>query len=195
MSTEDQATTEVVGGPSPLVGTVQHFVNRERANCSHASAYDGVPDHIVRMKDENPGQVSIMQWVPSREFKPVDAKSVASVACWVKDEFVALMHTQLRETPVQVLRARLRTDPTINTFAANYEKIFEKLTDPDIVTNPNLLTAIMFQLHVLEQLQAGVVSDEQAKALVAECAMTNILKEAVRTGKLDPRDIPKPRQP
>ena len=58
--------------------------------------------------------------------------------------------------------------------------------------NPALMSVIMFELHCLEQFQNGKITEEQAKALVAERAMTQLIAEGVRQGKLDPSDIPRP---
>ena len=172
-----------------LIGTVDRRVGKQ--NVPAIATSDGVPEHVLAMKDANPGQVNIMQWTPCAEFEMVDARSLTSVALWIKHEFVLLLQN-FKDTDLAFRLRMIENSPVIGKFARNYPKLFTQLTTRSTVLNPALISVVMYQLHCLEQYQAGKITEQQAKALVAEQAMTQLLAESVRQGKLDPNEIPKP---
>lgn len=174
-----------------LIGTVERRVGQE--NVPTVATSDGVPEHVLAMKDANPGQVSIMQWKPCQEFEMVDAKSLTSVALWIKHEYVLLLQN-FKDEDLNFRLRMIQNSEVIGKFARNYPKLFTQLTTRSTVLNPALISIVMYELHCLEQYQAGKITEEQAKALVAEQAMTQLIAESVRQGKLDPSEIPKPDQ-
>ena len=171
-----------------LVGTVERRL--ARTSIPTATTSDGVPEHILKMKQENPSQVSLMQWKPIKEFEMADAKKLTSVAMWIKNEFVGLMQNN-KDSDMNFRLRMFDSCPHIGKFATTYPKFFTQLTTRAVVLHPPFLTALMFQLHVLEQVQMGHISDDHAKSMIAERTMTEMLSEAVRQGKVDPSDIPK----
>lgn len=192
------ATSETTDGAAPEAGPLQGEIARQIRMGRHVSAsggddeFAGIPAHVRKLKEENPGQVAIMEWVPTKHFDPVNAQNLAALVGWIHREFVALLHTQKRGVTDEQLRARMRTNTTINNFADKYEHVWKNVTTRDVATNPALMTPILFQLHCLQQIERGHITEEQAKAMVADCAMNSMIKEAVRQGKLAPADIPNP---
>ena len=178
----------------PLAGTVERGLEQRvqptTIGCEDKRGFENVPDHILQMKDENPSQVAIMEWKPQLTFLPMDAKDVAAIYNWIKSEYLLLL--QHHNDTDEEYRARMRTDATIDNFADKYPTLFSKITDRNVVLNPRLVAVLNFEIHVLDKLQRGECTDEQAKAFVAEMAMTSMLKEAVSMGRLNPQDIPVP---
>jgi hypothetical protein len=147
-----------------------------------------IPEHILKLKEDHPGQVSIMEWKPVREFKPVSATDLKQVVTWIKDEFVQLLATH-NDTDENFRNRMVTGCETIRVFADNYPKMFGLITRREVVFNPRMVAVLMYQVHVLEQLTNGTINEEQAKSFVADSAMNNLLQEAVEQGKLAPEDL------
>jgi hypothetical protein len=181
----DQQVAPQSGATDPLSGAVAR-----RLQQGAVEATGQVPEHIQQMKEENPSQVAIMEWVPEKEFTQVDARALGVLVQWIKREFVALLQNG-KETDA-VFRARMATHPAIVDFADKYPQLFGMLTTREVVLNPRMCAVLTYQVHVLEQVQQGVVTEEQAKGLVAQAALQSLVQQAVSDGKLDPADVPSP---
>ena len=175
-----------------LVGLVNRQLNMGNMT---ASTGTGVPEHIQKLARDNPGQVSIMEWTPTKSFKALDAKDVASYVKFIQQEFVALLHTTKNGVTDAELRLRLCKHKPIANFAHKYEKIFTSITNRDIATNPQLMTPILYQVFLLQELQAGHISEDHAKSLVASSAMEAMMKEAHRRGAITIDELRACKQP
>ena len=149
----------------------------------------GVPAHIAKMAEENPDGVTVMQWVPTREFPPLAAETVTHFVRFTHKEFLGLLCCT-KATSDAELRKRMREYHPVDAFADKYERWFEMVTTRDVATNDRLMAALFHQLHVLEMLQAGDVSGDQARAAVGDVCMNAVLAEARSRGAHvdDPRD-------
>lgn len=151
----------------------------------------GVPEHIRKLAEENPGQVTIMEWAPTKVFDALDARDVASYVKYIQKEFVALLHTTKNGVCDDELRTRMCCHPPIANFANKYEKVFTSITTREIATNPQLMTPILFQVYLLQETQSGRLSDDQARSMVANSAMEALLKEGMRKGVISAEDVQK----
>lgn len=148
------------------------------------STGDAVPEHVQKMMEDNPGQVSIMQWTPTHEFTPCSATDVATNVKRVHARYLNEMHQQLL-TDVE-MRAYLRQEPATDAFARKYARVFECITRREVATNPRLMTPILHQLYILEEVQGGRMTENQAKGAIASVAMEAIIAEAVSKRTMDP---------
>ena len=147
----------------------------------------GIPSHIQQLADRNPGQVSVMEWVPTKTFSPLSPTNVAAFTKYCHTEFVKLLHTT-PPTPDSDPRGRMKMHPPIAAFAEKYSTLFEKITTRDIATNPKLMQPILYQTFLLEKVNSGEITDEQAKGFVANSAMEAVLSEMVRRGAISPTE-------
>ena len=147
----------------------------------------GLPSHIEQLADRHPGQVSVMQWVPTKTFSPLSPTNVAAFTKYCHNEFVKLLHTT-SPTPDSDLRERMKMHPPIAAFAEKYSTLFEKITTRDIATNPKLMQPILYQTFLLEKVNSGEITEEQAKGFVANSAMEAVLSEMVRRGAISPTE-------
>ena len=152
----------------------------------------GVPEHIKKMAEENPDSVTIMEWTPEKEFPALAASTVTSYVKFVQEEYVKLLHTT--SSTDEELRTRLCTHAPVNAFKEKYTRVFEKITTREIATNPRLMSPILFQLHLLEQVQSGKISEDQARASVADSALNAVVSEARSRGHHMEDIPPKPSQ-
>ena len=128
----------------PLRGQVARQLSMEQMQTTGR----GVPEHIKKLAEENPGQVTIMEWTPTKTFEALDARDVASYVKYIQKEFVALLHTTKNGVSDDELRTRMCCHSPISNFANKYEKVFTSITTREIATNPQLMTPILFQVHV-----------------------------------------------
>lgn len=145
---------------------------------------DDIPEHIRKLAEDNPGQVSIMQWTPTKVFSPLTAENVAAFTKYVHDEYVKLLHTTVGGESDQELRDRMKKHAPIRLYADNYERVFEKITTRDIALNPRIMTTIFYQTYLLQQVNSGKLDEQQAKGLVANAAMDTVLTEMVKRGAI-----------
>jgi hypothetical protein len=164
-------------------------VARQLALGHQQTAGRGVPDHIKKLAEDNPGQVAIMEWAPTKTFEALDARDVATYVKYIQHEFVCLLHTTKSGVSDEELRARLCSHQPIANFAEKYEKVFMMITTREIATNPQLMTPVLFQVYLLQETQQGRISEEQARSMVANSAMEAILKEGVRKGAIRREDV------
>lgn len=142
---------------------------------------DQVPKQVAQVMADHPDkEVTVMQWEPEYTFPPLEAKTVSKYVKFVQSEFVKLLHTT--NDADENLRTRLRTHPPVDAFAQKYAMVFDKITNREIATNPRLMTPILYQLYLLEQVQAGKMTEQQAKASVSESALSAVVSEARSRG-------------
>ena len=189
ISTEKTAEDTIVESVDPLRGQV----SKQLSMGSMQMSGRGVPDHIQKLAEENPGQVTIMEWTPTKTFDALDARDVASYVKFIQKEFVSLLHTTKNGVTDEQLRMRMCSHPPIAHFAEKYEKVFTSITTREIATNPQLMTPILFQVYLLQEMQNGKLTDDQARSMVANSAMDAMLKEGVRKGVISPEDVRKAR--
>lgn len=187
---EEEEPAKGVREPVSLDSLREQLALQMRAPQSHAMTDgSGVPQHVRKLAEDNPGQVTIMEWAPTKTFKALDARDVASYVKYIQHEFVCLLHTTKAGVTDEELRARMRTHGPIDHFAQKYEKVFKSITTREIATNPRLMTPILFQLHLLQEHQSGRISEENARAMVAKSAMEAMLTESMRRGVITPEEV------
>ena len=138
----------------------------------------------IRDRAEQDPQVQVMEWRPEEEFDALSAEQVMRFVKYIQREFVALLHTTPKgpEGTDEALRERLRQFGPINAFASKYKRWFQNCTTAEIVTNPRLFTALLFQIYQKELVEKGAITEEQAKANVAQSAMEAIVGEMYSKG-------------
>lgn len=144
------------------------------------------PQHILDKANEDP-RVTVLEYTYDRELPPLDAETVARYLKTIRAEFVQLLHqTSSSDTD---LRHRLKTHKQFADFAERYPMLFSKITNRDIVTSDALMSAVYFQVYVLEQVQKGAMTESQAQAAIAKASFDAFTREMRRQG-VTPQSMP-----
>lgn len=133
-----------------------------------------IPEHIQKRIDNNEN-VSVMQWEPEKTFDQIAAATVTKFVKWIHKEFLSLLHTT-KDTDI-ILRNRMLKFEPVESFASKFPTVFEKITTREIATNPRLLAPIFFQLEILQKVQSGEMSNDQAKSSIAEASLAALKTE------------------
>ena len=144
------------------------------------------PAHIVNAANENPN-VTVMEYTYDQVLKPLNADTVASYVKVISTEYLKLLH-QTKSSDEEI-RQRLKTHEPFLNFAKRYQTIFQKITTRDIVTSPPLMSVIIFQVYLLEQVQSGKMTETQAQHAIAKASSEAVMHELKRKG-ISPPTMP-----
>lgn len=117
---------------------------------------------------ECPPEEIRMEWVHRNEHQ----RDITDTSEMVKR---LMNHTVQMQTPSPVpageVRSHLLLVPEIECFRDELPTVFEKATDPEFVSNPQMREMLMVQLKLRELVQGGQVSENAAKHAVGKLAM------------------------
>lgn len=136
------------------------------------------PQHILD-KAKNDPRVTLMDWKFEQTLPPLVAETVTAYIKVIQGEFVKLLHTN-KETD-EVYREWLVGHKPFMDFKTRYPTIFKKITTREFALSPPLMSLVLYEVYILEQVQNGKLTEAEAQQKIAKSALECMIAHANKT--------------